>query len=675
MSLQVCHCGWSKVTTYHGLRTHQGKKGCTPKGMHIPESKLFSYNPISFYQPSLIRIEEPFADFFKTHLTTGQNCEYNLFDMSLQTCHCGWSKVTTYQGLRIHQGKMGCTPKGMHIPESKLFSTPSGFNQPSLISLEEPSADIFKPPLKSVTTFTDLGSTQGMIGYTPQNKNLPDSNLNSWSNKRELSTQNNSWTFQSTPVKEEKVLMSPNITTQMTYGMTQVSEQDMSTQMIQNEEGSKQTLEKTSTSLGFTFGIQSDKSSPSDIFTTKLSSSPGISFFQTPSPPNQGSASLDKARRMLDFSSVAPKVSENKQLLKNTEEEAVIDEKEKEREAERCQTRKNMMKVQIQQKIQSRERKMIEVKSAAKGCKGSLDAEWLQINSVFTEVSRAVEAARQKALEPLEKRKEKVKREAEHLLQTLQGQIDSLRKSMDELDRNPSTQTSQPPALTDLKDLKNLDLDTSFSFGTLRATTSSLMKEIQWHLENLSRLELKRIASFAVDVKLDSATAHQSLVLSNDGKKVRDGGEKIKGPDSPGRFDIFGSVLGKNSFNCGRSYWEVDVKNKTGWDLGVARRSANRKGIIDVNTDNGYWVAVHFEDRKYAALTVPPTSLPMEEKPQKVGVFIDYEEGVVSFYDVINELHIFSFTECLFRDDICPYFSPHLKKDDKNSDPLIISAV
>lgn len=178
-----------------------------------------------------------------------------------------------------------------------------------------------------------------------------------------------------------------------------------------------------------------------------------------------------------------------------------------------------------------------------------------------------------------------------------------------------------------------------------------------------------------MDVKLDSATAHQSLVLSNDGKKVRDGGEKIKGPDSPGRFDIFGSVLGKNSFNCGRSYWEVDVKNKTGWDLGVARRSANRKGIIDVNTDNGYWVAVHFEDRKYAALTVPPTSLPMEEKPQKVGVFIDYEEGVVSFYDVINELHIFSFTECLFRDDICPYFSPHLKKDDKNSDPLIISAV
>ncbi len=39
MSLQVCSCcGWSKVTTYHGLRTHQGKMGCTPRGVKVEES-------------------------------------------------------------------------------------------------------------------------------------------------------------------------------------------------------------------------------------------------------------------------------------------------------------------------------------------------------------------------------------------------------------------------------------------------------------------------------------------------------------------------------------------------------------------------------------------------------------------------------------------------------------
>lgn len=38
MSLQVCHCcGWTKVTTHHGLRVHQGRMGCTPTGTRIAE--------------------------------------------------------------------------------------------------------------------------------------------------------------------------------------------------------------------------------------------------------------------------------------------------------------------------------------------------------------------------------------------------------------------------------------------------------------------------------------------------------------------------------------------------------------------------------------------------------------------------------------------------------------
>ncbi len=27
-SLQVCTCGWAKITSFRGLRTHQGKRGC-----------------------------------------------------------------------------------------------------------------------------------------------------------------------------------------------------------------------------------------------------------------------------------------------------------------------------------------------------------------------------------------------------------------------------------------------------------------------------------------------------------------------------------------------------------------------------------------------------------------------------------------------------------------------
>ncbi|XP_008277937.1 pyrin [Stegastes partitus] len=349
-------------------------------------------------------------------------------------------------------------------------------------------------------------------------------------------------------------------------------------------------------------------------------------------------------------------------------------EKEREREAQKLQKAKqDMMRADLQQKIHTREHKVEEVRSSVTACKVSLDAEWLEINSVFSEVMKVVEDARQKALQPVEERRQEVKKEAQDLIQKLQREIDVLKKSIDELDKTPDSQVSP---LTDLnKSWKNASVDTSFSFGTLRTTTSGMMKEIQEKLENLSSVELKRIPAFAVDVKLDPNTAHQCLVLSADGKKVRDGGQTPKLPDAPGRFDSFGSILGLNGFTSGRSYWEVEVANKTGWDLGVARGDANRKGKLTLNPENGYWVTVHYENKKYAALTAPPISLPLKEEPQKVGVFVDYEEGLVSFYDVTTQSHIYSFTECSFREPIFPYFSPHLQQNGKNVDPLVISAV
>ncbi|XP_072232912.1 uncharacterized protein [Leuresthes tenuis] len=145
-SLRVCHCGWTKNTTYKGLRIHQGKMGCTPKGRRIPkneqydweeevdhinhpraEREAFSTRPqntysgaaegywgtdsFSDYAPAAARVnEEPKSQ------TTGDNS-----DPSLQVCHCGWTKNTTYRGLTIHQGKMGCTPKGRRIPKNEQY--------------------------------------------------------------------------------------------------------------------------------------------------------------------------------------------------------------------------------------------------------------------------------------------------------------------------------------------------------------------------------------------------------------------------------------------------------------------------------------------------------------------------------------------------------------------------
>ncbi|XP_047670539.1 E3 ubiquitin-protein ligase TRIM7-like [Tachysurus fulvidraco] len=58
-----------------------------------------------------------------------------------------------------------------------------------------------------------------------------------------------------------------------------------------------------------------------------------------------------------------------------------------------------------------------------------------------------------------------------------------------------------------------------------------------------------------------------------------------------------------------------------------------------------------------------------------VGVFVDYEEGLVSFYDVKSRSHIYSFTGQTFTEELYPYFGPGLNEGGKNAAPLIIFPV
>ena len=102
----------------------------------------------------------------------------------------------------------------------------------------------------------------------------------------------------------------------------------------------------------------------------------------------------------------------------------------------------------------------------------------------------------------------------------------------------------------------------------------------------------------------------------------------------------------------------MQVKEKTKWDLGVAKESINRKNYIFLGSENGYrtiWLRnTHF----YAANDDPAVNFLLREKPQKVGVFGDCEEGQVSFFDVEARCHIYSFTGCTFTEKIYPYFCP-----------------
>ena len=176
-----------------------------------------------------------------------------------------------------------------------------------------------------------------------------------------------------------------------------------------------------------------------------------------------------------------------------------------------------------------------------------------------------------------------------------------------------------------------------------------------------------------MDVKLDPSTAHPRLSVSADGKEVQDSGEIQEVPEGPQRFDLFASILGRNPLTSGKAYWQVAVGDKVGWDLGVTSVDSQRKGKLVFKPNTNYWVIVHYDGQGYAAMTAPPRQLALKAKPEMVGVFLDYEEGLVSFYDLTSSSHIFSFTACLFGGELRPYFSPHNEADESKA--LVISAV
>ncbi|CAM4655082.1 unnamed protein product, partial [Caretta caretta] len=175
------------------------------------------------------------------------------------------------------------------------------------------------------------------------------------------------------------------------------------------------------------------------------------------------------------------------------------------------------------------------------------------------------------------------------------------------------------------------------------------------------------------DVTLDPDTASAWLVLSEDRKRVRHGDRRQDLPDKPERFDYCAFVLGAEGFAGGRRYWEVGVGDKTSWNLGVCRESVSRKGWVTLTPGNGYW-AVWLRDGGYEALTDPPTLLPVSVRPGRVGIFLDYEAGEVSFYNVTDGSRLFTFTDT-FSGTLRPYFCPGLNAGGRNAAPLILCPV
>ncbi|XP_031157018.1 nuclear factor 7, brain-like [Sander lucioperca] len=341
---------------------------------------------------------------------------------------------------------------------------------------------------------------------------------------------------------------------------------------------------------------------------------------------------------------------------------------------------------EIQQMIQKRRLKIQEIKDLADLSEEDADREIAEGVQVFTSLKESVERGLNELINTIKEKQKTTEKQAEAFIKELEQEISELMKrstdveqvlrSEDHLHLLQSVQSlniQQPPPT---KDWTEVSVRPSSYEGTVVKAVVHLEETLCTEMKKLlAESELKRVQQYAVDVTLDPDTAHPNLILSDDGKQVNLGDVRKKLPDNSERFSRYCIVLGKRSFSSGRFYFEVQVKGKTKWTLGVARESIDRKGAITASPKDGNWTIWLKNRNEYKALADPLVSLSLESPPQKVGVFVDYEEGLVSFYDVDAAALIYSFTGCSFTEKLFPYFSPDDNDGGKNSAPLIISPV
>ncbi|XP_030641143.1 NACHT, LRR and PYD domains-containing protein 3-like [Chanos chanos] len=150
------------------------------------------------------------------------------------------------------------------------------------------------------------------------------------------------------------------------------------------------------------------------------------------------------------------------------------------------------------------------------------------------------------------------------------------------------------------------------------------------------------LKKYACDLTLDPNTVNTELSLSEGNRKVTHVGEKQSYPDHSERFDYWcPQVLCRESLT-GHCYWEIEWSGDYA-DIAVTYKGIRRKGQSD---DCGFghneksW-SLWCVDNSYAARhnnqrTVIPAP---HTHTHRVGVYLDWSSGTVSFYNVSSDTH------------------------------------
>ncbi|XP_049924032.1 E3 ubiquitin-protein ligase TRIM39-like [Epinephelus moara] len=302
---------------------------------------------------------------------------------------------------------------------------------------------------------------------------------------------------------------------------------------------------------------------------------------------------------------------------------------------------------------------------------------------IFMSVMESMKTIHTELMEEIEARHDAEQRRFERLIKELRQEIDELEKKSAKLKQLSGIKDhielleafNQAYTLPSTQNWPSIPVNEVDFLGYIQTSLIKAREFINLEIKKQSANKLKKMQQFAEDITIDPDTAGPWLIVSDDGKEVRQSPKKHKVLTSPARFTENTFVVATKGFTTGRHYWEVKVKEKSNWVLGVASGTVKRREHVAPSPENGLWTLGHRDGGQYFVYTRNPFPLTPSAPPQRVGVFVDYEERQVSFLDVEAKTHIFTFTKCNFTQKVYPVFDPCVAAEKKEVAPLKIMMV
>ncbi|XP_043939497.1 E3 ubiquitin-protein ligase TRIM69-like [Protopterus annectens] len=255
-----------------------------------------------------------------------------------------------------------------------------------------------------------------------------------------------------------------------------------------------------------------------------------------------------------------------------------------------------------------------------------------------------------------------LKEDLEVELQTIHQHLEVASKTQTKLDGAIAKVEMYLRCLTSelLQDCKSLleSLDSIFEGQYKTETVIDLPGKYSGPLQYAVWKKMKTIIHPDIEhLTFDPKTANRWLSLSDDLRSVRESNVEQNLPDNSERFDVYLQVTSSQGFQSGQHYWEVEVGDRVNWVVGAVRESACRKGYGIQKPEAGFWTIRCCNNKYYMADDSPPVVFKVNECPKKIGIYLDHERGMLSFYSAGPMVHLYTFHHS-FTETVYPFFCP-----------------